>query len=104
MLYGTERTTVATENFSVTEIKKINKGEPYKVLKSYKIRVAVKNAQEEMTEFIRFTDEIRKKRQQGKLTIDLHDPSTFPAFIIEYPKNDQGSYFVIKTYSIIDKP
>lgn len=72
-----------------------------KVLKQYRIRVKVYNPQEEMTEYIRFTEEIAKHRANGTLAYDKEDGNTRPAFIIEYPKeNIDGGYFVIKSYTV----
>lgn len=101
MRYGVEKTTIViNENLSLTDIKKIKDSEPYATWRQYRIRVSVRNSQEEMAEFIRFTKEIAERKVKAKLICDKHDPSTFPAFIIEYPKNDQGSYFIIKRYTV----
>lgn len=70
-------------------------------MRQYKIRVHVKNAQEEMAEFIRFTEEITTHREQGTLMYDREDSSTRPSFIIEYPATDvDGSYFVVKMFTV----
>lgn len=102
MNYGTEKTTRKIDNdFTMVDIKKIKEGEPYKTMRQYRMRVSVRDAQEEMTEFIRFTEELVSRRKEGKLVCDKHDPDTYPAFILEYPKTDKGSYFVIKSYTIL---
>lgn len=100
--YGTEKTTSTLSGDIIAELVKYHKGQPANRLRSFRIRVKVTSAQEEMSEFIRFTDELSKLRQQGKLTVDKEDPTTFPAFIIKYPKEDMdGSYFIIKSYTVI---
>ena len=56
-----------------------------------------------MVEFMRFTDEVAACRANGTLGIDKDDPSTKPAFVIDYPSKDiDGSYFIIKCYAVID--
>lgn len=99
--FGTEKTISTSEGFSVININKIKRGEPYATLRQYRIRISVNSSHEEMTEFIKFTEEIKTQRESKKLHIDKYDPSTFPAFIIEYPKNDLGTYFIVKCYTIV---
>ena len=92
MDYGTERSTIRV----------YRNGEETRTLKHYKVRVKVNTTQDEMTEFIRFTDQLNDLRSKGNLTFDKEDPSTRPAFIIDYPKdNIDGSYFIIKSYTIL---
>lgn len=89
--FGTER----------TSIKIYRNGETARTLKHYKIRTKVTNSQEEMTEFIRFTSEVGKHRDDNTLAVERDDPSTRPSFVLEYPKeNIDGSYFVIKCWTI----
>lgn len=102
MEYGTLTTTSATPNKTVSDIVKHRRGEVAVTLRHYRIRVRVVTPQEEMTEFIRFTDELAKLRQQRKLTVDKDDPTTHPAFIIQYPRDSiDGAYFIVKSYTII---
>ncbi len=105
MKYGTQKTTFALDNrgSTIASISKFRNSEVEKVMKHYRIRVHIKNAQEEMTEFIRFTDELDRCRKNGTLTYDKEDNSTRPAFIIDYPKeNIDNSYFIIKNYCVFD--
>lgn len=106
MQYGTEKTTVtADDGSSVTTIAKYREGERERIIRHYRLRVRVRSSQDEMTEYIRFTEELSRCRQNNILTYDREDASTRPAFIIDYPKNDvDGSYFVIKNYCVIDIP
>jgi len=91
MQFGTERS-ILTTYFDSKIVK---------TTKHYRIRIKVRNAQEEMTEYIRFTQEITKFKEEGRLIIE--DDQTYePAFIIKYPKkNIDGSYFIIKNYCIV---
>ena len=92
MDFGTERSIVRT----------FRNSDVVKTVKQFRVRVKVRDAQEEMTEFIRFTSELAQYRADGTLTHDKEDASTKPAFIIEYPsQNIDGSYFIIKNYCIM---
>lgn len=88
--FGTERSVITT--YANSEV--------IKQVKHYKIRVKVHNAQEEMTEYIRFTNELAQARANGTLYYD-RDDATKPTFIIDYPNKDGGSYFIIKSYSVV---
>lgn len=89
--FGTERTVIQVYRDS----------EVTRTLKQYRIKVKVNTPQDEMTEYIRFTDEIAKRRENGTLVIDRNDHTTFPAFILDYPReNIDGSYFCIKCYTV----
>ena len=92
MEFGTIRSIITTYHDS----------QEVRAVKHYKIRIKVRNPQEEMTEFIRFTSEMAELRSTGVLTVDKDDPTTKPAFILEYPHSDvDGSYFIIKSYCVI---
>jgi hypothetical protein len=100
--FGTEKTTTIVNGNQIANVVKYRRGEVAVTLRNYRIRIKVINAQDEMSEFIRFTDELAKLRRQGKLSVDPDDPTTFPGFFIEYPKHDaDGSYFVVKSYTVI---
>jgi hypothetical protein len=100
--YGTEKTTSTLNGNEIADVVKYRRGEIAVRLRNYRVKVKVVNAQDEMSEFIRFTDELAKLRQQGKLTVDKDDATTFPAFIIQYPREDvDGSYFIIKSYTVV---
>lgn len=104
MKYGTTKTTYLLSNLGTTMVKveKYRNEEVERSMKQYRVRVKVNGSQDEMTEYIRFTDEVAKLREEGALTYDKEDPSTRPMFIIDYPKeNIDGSYFVIKCYTIL---
>lgn len=100
--YGTEKTTSTTNGDQISEVVKYRRGEPVRTLRSYRVKVRVSGSQDEMSEFIRFTDELTKLRYKSKLAVDREDPDTFPAFILQYPKDDaDGSYFIIKCYTVV---
>ncbi len=105
MNFGTEKTIFALDNkgSTLTNIAKYRNGDAEKVMKHYKVRVKVHSSQDEMTEFMRFTDEVERCRKNGTLTWDKDDPLTRPVFMIDYPKeNRDNSYFIIKSYTIFD--
>lgn len=102
MKYGSQKTThFIDENSSLADTVKYHQGTAERAIRSFKIKVRVASPQEEMAEFIRFTEELSKLRKVGKLTADKDDGATYPSFIIQYPKEDiDGSYFIVKCYSI----
>lgn len=105
MQYGSSKTTYPLDKkgSTIASISKYRNGETEVAMKHFRIRVKVYSAQDEMTEFIRFTDELDRCRKNGTLTYDKEDSSTRPSFIIEYPKeNIDNSYFIIKNYCIFD--
>lgn len=105
MKYGTTTTTFSLDNkgSTISTISKYRNGDTEKVMKHFRIRVKVFTPQDEMTEFIRFTDELSRCRKNGTLTWDREDASTRPSFIIDYPKeNIDNSYFIIKNYTVFD--
>lgn len=102
---GTDSTTIALDDkgSSISTVKKYRHGNVEKAWRRYYIKVIVRNSQEEMTEFMRFTDELAKCRNNGTLTWDREDNATRPSFIIDYPKeNRDGSYIIIKNYCVFD--
>lgn len=100
--FGTEKTTSTLGDNQIADVVKYRRGEVAVRLRNYRVKVKVINSQDEMGEFIRFTDELAKLRQQGKLTVDRDDATTYPAFVIQYPREDlDGSYFVVKCYTVI---
>ena len=66
--------------------------------KRYNIRIKVQNKQDEMTQYLHFSDVIDRKLQAGELFIRDIDPSTQPNFGLEYRKNMEHGYFVIFHY------
>jgi hypothetical protein len=103
--FGTTRTVYPLDEkgSTIATISKSRNGDIERVIKHYRIRVKVGSPQDEMTEFIRFTDELSRCRKNGTLTYDRDDNSTRPSFIIEYPKeNVDNSYFIIKNYCVFD--
>lgn len=87
MEYGTESTIITYKEAEI-----------FRTAKHFRIRVKVSNPQEEMTEYIRFTQEIAEYRDKGMLIVE--DPP--PSFEIHYPKtNVDGYYFIVKSYCII---
>lgn len=64
------------------------------------VRVKVTNKQAETTEYLRFTDLIEQKRQEGVLY--AKDERSLPSFVLEFPKKKiNGEYFVVRTYTEI---
>ena len=99
--FGTESTSLIVGNAEITNIKKYRNGEETLSLKHFKTRVKVSSSQHEMTEFINFTKELAKLRAENKLVVDKEDPSTRPAFVIDFPKeNKDGGWFIIKCFTI----
>lgn len=102
MNFGTTKTTLTDGNTSISDVAKYHNGAVVHKLRTYRVKVKVLSAQDEMTEFIRFTDELAKLRQKHRLGIDPEDQATQPTFSIRYPKYDvDGSYFVIKCWTEI---
>lgn len=100
--FGTEKTISILNGNPIADVVKYHEGAATRSMRNYRIKIKVINAQDEMSEFIRFTSELSKLREQGKLTVDKDDATTFPAFIIQYPKESfEGSYFIIKCYTVI---
>lgn len=105
MIHGTKKAIYPIDsNSSIVKIKKYRNGKAEKTMTHYRIKVHVKNAQEELSEFIRFTEELQRCRQSKTLTFDREDKNaTRPAFIIDYPQDmTDGSYFIIKCYTVFD--
>lgn len=105
MKYGTEKTTYPLDDdgSALVSIKKYRNGNVERTFRHYRIRIHVAGPKEELAEFIRFTEEIARCRQNNTLSVDKEDASTRPSFIIEYPSKDiDGSYFVIKSYTVVD--
>lgn len=104
--HETERTTVDIGDSSLTDIKKYNGIYGDRILRTYRLKVRVASPQEEMTEYMKFSDELAKLRAEGKLAIDREDPTTFHCFMIQYPKvNIDGSYLIVKCYTVLlDRP
>jgi hypothetical protein len=103
MQYGREKTTYFLDDkgSKISTISKYRMGVSEKPLKHYQIRIHIKDVQDEMREFIKFSDELARYRKNGTLMVDKDDPSTKPAFIVEYPKEDiDGSFFIIKNYCL----
>ena len=100
MKYGTEATTFTMGNTSFRKINRFHEDRPDIVLKQYKIKIKINSLQDEMTEFLKFSDELRSLRAAGKLAVVKEDPATHPAFIFEYPKDYKGSHFIYKAYTI----
>lgn len=99
--FGSEATIQKAGNGTITTVRKFRLGAETVCLKHYRTRVKVTNSQEEMTEFIKFTQELAELRAQNKLIVDKEDSSTRPAFEFDYPKEDKGSYFVVKNFTIL---
>ena len=102
MKYGSKSTTFPLGNSTRTNIEVYNDGERVKTLKSYRIKVRVQGTQDEMTEFIKFTDKLRQLHSQGKLAVIKENPTTHPAFVFEYIKdNFEDGHFIYKCYTTL---
>jgi hypothetical protein len=101
--FGTEKTITQLDNdgSELTTTTTFRAGEVAVFIKQYKIRSRVIDSKDEMTEFLRFTKDIQDKRDSKVLYRDKFDPTTAPAFVIEYPNQDDGSgvRFVVKCWS-----
>lgn len=102
--YGTEVAvlTIANGDEVMTEevISNIRNFEVASQHKRTSIRIRVRNKEEEMSEYLKFTDLIDQKRTNGKLVVRDANPASKPSFVIDYPKIDiDGCYFVIKSYT-----
>lgn len=89
-----------TEGSTVTIIESVHKGQIAKRIKHFRVRIKVPDTQSETAEYLKFSDEIRMKREEGVLTSDKEDRTTLPSFVLEFPKhNEDGSYFILKCWS-----
>ena len=96
----TETKTLDQHDSTVSVTTRYHNFEPKKLLRKHAIRKKVLSKQEEMTEYLTFTDMIELKRKTGELVISDTDPTTKPSFIIEYPKNNiDDSYFIVMMYT-----
>lgn len=105
MRFGIEKSTTTTDDLgsTITIMRKIRDYEVMKTYKQIKNRVKVRDAKEEMAEYLKHTDKIREKKDLGiLLATDRDDPTLVPAFTIEYPKhNVDGTYFVVSSWTEI---
>ena len=98
MKYGTREQTnqIDSEGSTLSSLKVYNGGEVVKDLVKHKMRVKVADVKQEMIEFMKFSDDIRRKREAHTLVVLKDDPTTLPAFVVEFPEfNSDDSYFVI---------
>lgn len=101
MIHGTEKTTFEVGESTLSDIKKYNGVYGDKAIRSYRIKIKVLDTQQEMAEYLAFSKELSSLRKDNKLTVDKDDTTTYPAFIIQYPKIDvDGSYFIVKCYTV----
>jgi hypothetical protein len=104
MNYGSTKTIypIDESGSTIVRVETYWRGSVTKVHMQYRIRVKVYSAKEELTEYLKFTDEIANRRKDGTLAYDRDDMSSRPSFIIEYPKeNVDGGYFIIKSYTVL---
>ena len=98
MNYGTQEqtNTLDEQGSTISSLKVYNGGEVVKDFVKHRMRVKVANVKQEMVEFMKFSDDIRKRRENKRLVVLKDDPTTLPAFVVEFPKFDNdGGYFVI---------
>lgn len=98
MNYGTKEqtNTLDDQGSTISSLKVYNAGEVVKDFVKHRMRVKVANVKQEMVEFMKFSDDIRRKRESNRLVVLKDDPTTLPAFVVEFPKFDSdGGYFVI---------
>jgi hypothetical protein len=101
MRYGTESETTELDNMgsTLTLIRKVRDYQVATTYKKFSIRVKVRDSKEEMAEYIKHTDSIREKKEEGVLVLK-ESADYMPTFIVEYPKfNEDGSYFIIKSWT-----
>ena len=92
ILFGQKKTSIESRMQLVDKIYQGN------VTRSYienEQRVSVNSAEEEMTEFLNFSEKLRVLKKDGLLVSDRDDKATWPNFTIYYPKEDRGYYYVI---------
>lgn len=101
MKFGTiEITNTIDSNSSITDIEQYNDGQIVKNLVKHKMRVKVADVKQEMIEFMKFSDDMHKKRKSNKLAVLKDDVSTLPSITLQFPRfNEDGSYFVVKTWT-----
>ena len=100
--YGTTRetTNLDDQGATLTLIRRIRGGEVAKSFKQYIIPIKVRNSKEEMTEYLKHTEKLKKKREEGTLVTSDKDKSLLPYFRVSYPKTDiDGSYFVESSWT-----
>ena len=96
----TETKTLDQYNSTVSVTTRYHNFEAKKLIRRHVIRKKVLSKQDEMTEYLTFTDMIELKRKTGELVISDADPATKPSFVIEFPKNNvDGSYFIVQMYT-----
>lgn len=104
MRYGIEKetTTLDNNNSTVTLIRKVRDYEVAKSYKQFNLRVKVRDAKEEMAEYLKHTDKIREKKTMGVLVTFDEDRSLLPSFTAHYPKfNEDDSYFIVSSWTEI---
>jgi len=85
---------------SPTQIDVLRNGIVVKRLQHIKEEQMVANKTEETSAYLKFSDDLNKKRDSGMLLILKDDPSTIPSFSIKFPKtNIDGRYFIIKQWT-----
>jgi hypothetical protein len=101
--YGTEtETTFLDKHQSTVEVvSNIRDFEITRRVKRYCIRIKVNNKQDEMTQFLLFSDMIDQKKVDGSLYVNPKEPQTVPSFGIEYRSDMPDGYYVIRTYTEI---
>lgn len=104
MQFGIEQinTTTDENGSTLTIIKKYRKGLVVQIYKQRKERFKVYSQKEQLMEYMKHADKVMEKHKAGQLVIKDADPSLYPAFWSEYPKNDiDGSWFVVSQYTEI---
>ena len=92
MQFGQKKTTIESK---LTLIDKVYMGEVSHTIVQHTSRIRVASSQEEMTEYLNFSEMLRELRQKGLLLFDKEDKSTLPSFTIIFPKEDAGYYQVV---------
>lgn len=91
MQFGQRKTSLDSR---LTIVDKYFRGEVAHSMIQHTTRILVANIQEETSEFLNFSNMLRKLREDGVLTWDKEDKTTTPSFSIQYSK-DAGAYFVV---------
>lgn len=104
MKYGTQKTVYDYGNAVLSDIIKYSEAgvHPERSYRNYRIQVRVADKNEELGEYIKFTEEVDAMKRAQLLMVDPEDNLTWPMFVVKYPKDyNYGPYFIIKCYTLL---
>lgn len=101
MKYGlTKITTQYGEDGEVSDINLVHNGSTFRSYKQFKVRHLIHGPQEATAVILRFSADMKEKRESGILASLKEDTSTEPMFVIRYPRSDtDGSYIVVTSWT-----